>query len=148
MAFKTFFQIKEANAEIARLSTELSTSQTALTEAQTALSTAQSEHKAALEKKDSDHKTAIDAKDAKIKELEGNVTEITGERDTARTEVATKDARIAEIERKATNVETRAADIAASVGGTKPIAAGNSEKDANDPYVRMQEAWSKPFIKR
>jgi chromosome segregation ATPase len=151
---KTFHQIKEANTEIQRLSTELSTAQESLNGSQAEALRLQNDHKAALEKKDNEHKAAIDAKDAKIKELEGNVTKITGERDGARTEITTKDARIKELEGKneaaaasATTVEKRASEIAASVGSAKPIAAGKAETAKDDPRARLQEAWGRQFIK-
>lgn len=130
--------IVEANNEINRLTAELEKSQNALTAAQTA-------HTTALTEKDNAHAQELTLKDAKISELEKQLIAISGERDAARADVKTHAEKIAALEKEAKTVEQKASEIAANVGGVKPLAAANpADKTAR---VGAKEAWSRPFFK-
>lgn len=105
MSLKTFFKVGEANAEVARLTNELTSLQASADQLRT------------------EHGTALQTVQARVTELEtnlstvtGNLTAVTGERDSARAELATAKARVAELEAKQTTVDQKAAELAATVG--------------------------------
>jgi chromosome segregation ATPase len=127
MSLKTFFKIGDANAEVARLSTELTNVQ------------------ASLDQLKGTHATELATAQNRVAELETNLSTVTGERDsartelnTARTELATAQARVAELEGKQTTVETRAAELAATVGTPKTVPAEN-DKEAGKS---REQLWS------
>lgn len=140
MAFKTFFQIKEANAEIARLSSELTT-------AQQALEALKQTHAAELLSRDEAHATALtEVRNERAALVEADVR-LKAELATAQASITAKDAEIAGLKGKATTVEQRAAELASTVGGSKPIAADPAGTGAGT-QITLKDAWSKPFLKR
>lgn len=119
MSLKTFFKIGEANAEYARVSTELTTLQASFETAKT------------------EHANALQALQGKLTTAEGQVASLTTERDTARTEattaraeLATAQARVTELEGKQTTVEQRAAEVAATVGTPTAVKPDGTKGDS------------------
>lgn len=137
---KSFFKIPEANAEIARLTNELSTAEATIKTAeqartnavQVALEEKEKAHAAVLKEKDEAHATVIQAKETALVTL-------TGERDSARTDLATAQARIQELEGKQTTVEKKAAELASTVGNPKAIAAEDPKSEQKNREQLLAE---------
>jgi chromosome segregation ATPase len=139
MSLKSFFKIPEANAEIARLTTELTNKDTA--------------HASVLETKSTELATAISERDTARTELataQTNLTTVTTELDTAKAELGKATAKIAELEGKQTTVEKKAAEIASTVGNPKPVEAesANSEQKSKEQLYAEFAAITDPTKKR
>lgn len=106
MAFN-FFKVSEANAKCEALTAELATSRTALETAKT------------------EHATAFQAEQAKVQERDQQIVALTGERDTAQETIKARDAEIARLKGEATTTHEKAAEIAATVGISAPVAGTN-----------------------